>query len=153
VSNYTARHELQDVLARVQQQMTDLAAVQKKQASMTATAAVADGTVHVTVNARGVVTRTVIDEAYLEDHDFTELGAHVTDAARTAAREVAHRVAELMVPLNERRKEFPSLSDIAEGAPDLRSLFDDLNNASPRPAANQGSDEWDEPTDYPTVRS
>jgi DNA-binding protein YbaB len=155
VSNGAARHELEDVLARVQEQMTDLAEVQKKQAAMTAKAAAADGTVEVTVNARGAVIKTVVDEAYLEEYNFADLGGYITDAAQTAARNVAQRVAELMVPLNERRKQLPSLSDIVDGAPDLRSLFDDLNNASARPAATPDTrgDDWEEPTDYPTVRS
>lgn len=130
MTNDAARHELADVLALAQEQMADLAAMQKKRARLSATAAVADGTVEVTVNAQGLVTNTVIDEAYLEDFDFADLGDYVTKAAQTAAREVGQRSAELLTPLAERRKKFPALSDIVEGAPDFRDLMPDLTMAA-----------------------
>jgi DNA-binding protein YbaB len=154
VSNDAARHEVEDVLARVQEQLAGLATVRQKQAALTARASVADGTVEVTVDARGVVIKTVVEESYLEEFGFAELGGHITAAAQSAARDVAHRTAELMTPLNEQRKALPSLSDIVDGAPDLRSLFDGLRSEAPAtPAARDDGDGWEESTNYPTVRS
>jgi DNA-binding protein YbaB len=91
VSNDAARHELADVLALVQEQMSDLAAMQKKRAALTATAEVADGNVKVTVNAQGVLVNTVIDESFTDDYDFADLGDFITEAAQAAAREVPPR--------------------------------------------------------------
>lgn len=153
MTNDAARHDLEDVLARVHEQMSDLAEVQKKQAAMTARATVADGTVEVTVDARGTVLKTVLDEGYLDDHEFAELGDHFTAAAQAAARDVQQRIAALMVPLSERRAALPSLSDILAGAPDLRSLFDDLENSRTQSAPADDGDGWEDPTAYPTVRS
>jgi DNA-binding protein YbaB len=152
MSNDAARHDLDDVLARVHQQMADLSEVRNKQAAMTATAAVADGTIEVTVDARGTVIKTLVDETYLDDYEFAELGDHITAAARAAARDVQQRIAALMVPLNEQRSALPSLSDILPGAPDLRSLFNDLNSTTDLTASDDG-DGWEESTAYPTVRS
>src|SRR3954463_12839511 len=111
-----------EVLALVQEQMADIAAMQQKQAEITAKAAVADGMVEVTVNARGHLIDTVIDESYLDEHEFSELAEHVTAAAQAAVQDAARRVTELMVPISERRKQFPSLSEFIDGAPDLRDL-------------------------------
>lgn len=141
-----------DVLALVQEQLADIAAVQKQQAELTATGAAADGMVEVTVNVAGHVLKTVIDESYLEEHEFDELSDHITEAAQAAARDAARLAAEMMGPINERRKRFPSLSDIVDGAPDLR----DLAPAWPQPTttARQDADDRDGPEEstFPTVR-
>jgi DNA-binding protein YbaB len=122
VDNDAARHELTEALALVQEHMADLAIVEKRRAALSATATAADGTVAVTVNANGVVSNTVVDQSFLDSHDFVDLGHFVTAAAQAAARDVATRTAELLAPLAARRERFPSLSDIVEGAPDIRDL-------------------------------
>lgn len=143
-----------EVLALVQEQMADIAAMQKKQAEITAKAAVADGMVEVTVNAHGHLIDTIIDESYLDEHEFSELAEHVTEAAQAAVKDAARRVTELMVPISERRKQFPSLSEFIDGAPDLR----DLAPPGFRPAAAAGShhdhvdDDGREDNPFPTVR-
>lgn len=149
MSNDAARHELAEVLALAQQQMADLAAMQKKRAALTASAAVADGTVEVTVNAQGILTRTVIDESYLDEFDFADLGEYITSAVQVAAREVGKRSAELLVPLSERRKQLPALSDIVEGAPDFREFMPDLTIKPPvpgvaDPVVDRGDDDFDD---------
>jgi DNA-binding protein YbaB len=160
VSNDAARHELAEVLALAQEQMADLAVMQKKRAALTAEAAVADGTVEVTVNAQGIVTNTVVDESYLDEFDFADLGGYITQAAQAAAQEVGRRSAEMLTPLNERRKKFPSLSDIIDGAPDFREMMtdltmklpvDDVNGTNPEPPGED--DGWVDNAPYnPTVR-
>jgi len=143
-----------EVLALVHEQMADIAAVQRKQAELTASGTAADGLVEVTVNAQGHLIKTVIDEAYLEDFEFEELSDHITEAAQAAAREAARRVAEMMAPITERRQGLPSLSEIVEGAPDLRDLtppwLDPFGAARPRqdPGESDGTDD----TAFPTVR-
>jgi DNA-binding protein YbaB len=143
-----------EVLALAQEQLADIAAVQKKQAKLTASASAADGLVEVTVNNCGHVLKTVIDESYLDEYEFEELADHITEAAQTAARTAALRVSEMMGPIDERRKAFPSLSEIVEGAPDLRDLMppglDPFSMAGPRRDA--GRDEGGEETAFPTVR-
>jgi DNA-binding protein YbaB len=151
VSNDAARHELAEVLALAQEQMADLAAVHKKRATLTANATVADGTVEVTVNAQGIVTRTVIDETYQDEFDFADLGDYITAAAQAAAREVGKRSAELLAPMTERRKQFPGLSDIVEGAPDFRDWMPDLTALRPEPASTVDTDEGDDDGSFTTT--
>lgn len=123
LSNDARRHQLTEVLALAQEQMADIAAVQRKQAAITATGVVADGLVQVTVNAAGHVVDTVIDDAYLDDYEFDQLAEHITTAAQQAVRSATSQMAELMAPLTERRSRFPSLSELVDGAPDLRELM------------------------------
>lgn len=152
MGNDAARHELADVLALAQEQMADLAAMQRKRAQLSATAAVADGTVEVTVNAQGLVTKTVIDESYLDDYEFSDLGDHVTSAVQAAAREVGRRSAELLVPLTERRRQFPALADIVSGAPDFKDLMPDLSmTPSAAESARPDVDDFDDGTSYDTT--
>lgn len=154
MSNDAARHQMAELSALVQEQLADIAAMQKKQAQLKASASAADGLVEVTVNAHGHVVETVIDESYLDEFEFEELADHVTEAAQAAAREAGRRVSAMLVPINERRKAFPSLSEIVEGAPDLRDLvppgLDPYSAVEPRRAA--GRDEGGEETAFPTVR-
>jgi DNA-binding protein YbaB len=142
-----------EVLALVQEQMADIAAMQKKQAEITAKGAAAGGMVEVTVNAHGHLVETVIDESYLDEHEFKELAGHVTEAAQAAVKDAARRVTEMMVPISERRKRFPSLSDFIDGAPDLR----DLVPPGPRPDSagsrhDHVDDDGREENAFPTVR-
>ena len=106
----------------------------------------------VTVDARGVVSKTDVDESYLDDYELADLGDFVTAAAQEAAGEVGRRSAELLAPLAERRARFPSLSDIVDGAPDIRDLVSHLHSADrpPQPTDDGG---YEATSDYPTVRS
>ncbi|MGX9791295.1 YbaB/EbfC family nucleoid-associated protein [Mycobacterium sp. MMS18-G62] len=155
MSNDALRHEMTEVLALVQEQLADIAGVQKRQAELTAMVAVADGMVEVTVNAAGHVIKTVIDDAYLDEFEFDELADHITEAAQSAARDVALRATEMLAPINERRKRFPSLSDIVEGAPDLRDLVPAWPPPDPAaPPHQHDADQGDvsEDSTFPTVR-
>jgi DNA-binding protein YbaB len=151
MDNDGARHELTDALALLQEHMSELATVERKRAALSATATVADGTVVVTVDAHGVVSNAAIDESYLDERDLAELGDFVTAAAQEAARDVERRSVELLAPLAERRAQFPSLSDIVDGAPDIRNLLANLhpdNRAQPTTAEHE-----EEASPYPIVRS
>ncbi|WP_454232409.1 YbaB/EbfC family nucleoid-associated protein [Mycolicibacterium fortuitum] len=144
MDNDAARHELIDALALVQEQFADLAVVEQERATSSSSATSAGGTVTVTVDCDGVVIHTQVSENYLDDHDLADLGQHITDAAQAAARDIEQKLAEFLAPLARRREQMPSLSDIVDGAPDIRELL------STRLAVPQRSDE---PDDFPTVRS
>jgi len=123
LTNDAARHRLTDVLALLQSQVADIAAMREKQAALQLTGRVADGTVEVTVNARGQLVKTVIDKSFLDDHDFDDLGDYVTEAAQAAVKDAAQRVAVMLAPINERHKKFPSFSEIVDGMPDPGDLM------------------------------
>jgi DNA-binding protein YbaB len=154
VDNDAARHELAEALALVQEHMADLAIVEKKRAALSATASTAAGRVVVTVDSRGVVSKAAVDESYLDHYDLAELGTYFTVAAQSAASDVERQTAELLAPLAERRARFPSLSDIVEGAPDIRDLVPPLNPVDQKQHwARDHEHHGDEPGHYPTVRS
>lgn len=143
-----------DVLAQVQEQMADLAAVQRKQAELTASATTADGLVEVTVNAHGHLTQTVIDETYLDEFEFEELAGHITEATQTAIRNAATQMQEMMAPILERRQSLPGLSEIIDGAPDLRDFKPPAFESSvvaARRTDRDGNDGADASA-FPTVR-
>jgi DNA-binding protein YbaB len=154
LNNDALRHEMVDVLALVREQMADIAAVQKKQAELTATGEAADGMVEVTVNASGQLLKTVIDQSYLDEYEFDELADHITEAAQAAVRDATHRMSEMMVPIGERRKRFPSLSEFVEGAPDLRDLVPEWRQsvASTSSRDERDDDEGMQDNAFPTVR-
>jgi DNA-binding protein YbaB len=151
VDNDAARHELVEALALVQEHMADLAVVKRKRAALSASATAAGGTVKVTVNADGVVSNVAVDESYLDSCELADLGNDVTAAAQAAARDVQGQSAELLAPLAERRERFPSLSDVVDGAPDIRNLLSRFNSAVQQSARDRDHDA--DAGDYPIVRS
>jgi DNA-binding protein YbaB len=153
VDNDAARDDLTEALALVQEHMADLAIVEKKRAALSATATAADGTVVVTVDARGVVSTAAVDESYFDDYDLAELGHYVTAAAQAAAGDVERQTAELLAPLADRRAQFPSLSEVVDGAPDIRALVPHLNSVDQQQQhARDGKPGREDARDYPTVR-
>lgn len=122
-----------ELVAQAQEQLANIAAIQRQQAALTATASVADGMVQVSVNARGVVTETRIDHDYLDEHDVEDLGHDITDAAQQAAATVQRRASALMEPLTEHRAALPSLSEIISGATDLRDFESQVPTVSTAP--------------------
>jgi DNA-binding protein YbaB len=154
VDNDAARHELTEALALVQEHVGELAIVERKRAALSATATAAGGTVVVSVNAQGVVSETAVDESYFDEYDVAELGNCITAAAQAAARDVERQTAELLAPLVERRAQFPSLSDVVDGAPDIRNLVPNLHPLDQAPQFADDDDHGgEEPGAYPTVRS
>ncbi|MGE2818039.1 YbaB/EbfC family nucleoid-associated protein [Mycobacterium heidelbergense] len=161
MSNETMRDRLDEVLAGLQSQLADVAAAQKKQAALRVEGRAAEGTVEVTVNARGQVVNVVIDTSYLDEHDFDELGGHVLQAAQAAVREAGQQVAALLAPINQRDKAFPALSDIVEDITQLRDAMpaglDDFAAGAPWKKASGVSvggrdDDGDDEARFPTVR-
>ncbi|WP_157896303.1 YbaB/EbfC family nucleoid-associated protein [Mycobacteroides chelonae] len=122
MSDELSKIDFTEILAQAQEQIAEITAIQKKQAALVTTSTAAEGMVSVSVNARGVIIETKIDRDYLDEFDLEDLGHHITQAAQAAANEVQSKAAALMGPATERRKAFPSLSEIVAGAPDIRDF-------------------------------
>jgi DNA-binding protein YbaB len=154
VNNDAANDDLINVLALVQEQMQDLSVMQQRRAALTATAKGADGMVEITVDAQRMVTKTVIDEAYLDEFELADLGGHITTAAQQAAQEIERQSAALLAPLTERRQEISSLSGVVGDAPDFSDLMSSLTSfATPASShADDGDDDPKEHSSFPTVR-
>lgn len=154
VSNDSIRNEFSEVLALVQEQMRDLSNIQQQRSTMTASATAADGMVEVTVNAQRTVVETVVDESYLEDHDFAELGGHITSAAQAAVRQLDKRSEALLAPMNERRKAVSEISGNVIGLPGFRealaevSAMGDSLQSQPKRTDNDG----DVDSSFPTIK-
>ncbi|WP_167472146.1 YbaB/EbfC family nucleoid-associated protein [Nocardia arthritidis] len=108
------------VLEQVQEQMRQIARVQRERVQLTASATVRKR-VTVTVNADGMIIETKFAPG-IEDLSFGEIAKAVTAAAQQATAEVARKGQELMAPLQERRSRLPKLSDLLEDMPDLDAL-------------------------------
>jgi DNA-binding protein YbaB len=128
MTNDTARHDFAEVLALVQDQMRDLAQLQEKRRLLTATAYAADNTVEVTVDAQRMVTKVVIDESYLEDFEFADLGEIIAGAAREAAEDVERQGAALLAPMTERRGEISALSGAIIDVPEFPEALANLTS-------------------------
>jgi DNA-binding protein YbaB len=162
LSNDAARDRVGEVLADLRDELADIASIQKKQAELKVAGQAADGSVEVTVNARGQVVKTVIDTSYLDDHGFEDLGGYITEAAQAAAGEAGRRVAEMLAPINERSRKLPSFSEIVEGLPDPSDVMPpglDLfgpgsrrREDSPVSSAGARYDDGDGETEFPAVK-
>jgi DNA-binding protein YbaB len=157
-----AGDRLGEVLAGLRGQLVDFAAVQKEQAALCVEAQAAGGSVEVTVNARGQLVKAVVDESFLDGHDVGELGGYIVEAAQCAARDAQRRVAEMLAPINERHRTFPSFAEIVEGVPDLGDVMppglDVVGGAGHRDQGAGGfgaggwCDDGEGGAEFPTVR-
>lgn len=150
------RGEVGHTISLVQQQMRELAVMQQKQTALTATGTAAEGMVEVSVDSRRVVTKTVIDESYLDEYEFGDLSGHITAAAQLAAQELERRSAAFLVPLTERRQEISSLAGRVAGVPNFTELLSGMSSFA-ADELRRGSDgvgnDMEEQSTYPTVRS
>ncbi|WP_327112624.1 YbaB/EbfC family nucleoid-associated protein [Nocardia sp. NBC_01730] len=101
------------------QQMQLISGLQQQRARLTASASVRDRRVTVTVNADGVVIETKFSSD-IDDLDYDEIAAAMTQAAQQAAAEIARRTDELLAPLTEQKMTMPKFSDLVEGFPDVQ---------------------------------
>jgi DNA-binding protein YbaB len=156
VSNDAAEHEFAHVMALVQEQMQELTAMEQKRATLTATGTAADGTVEVTVDAQRLVTSTVIDESYLDDFEFADLGGYITTAAQAAGVEIEQRSAALLAPLTQRREEISSASGSVVDIPDFQEMVSGLRASTtvdgPMRTGDAGDAGAEEVPSFPTVR-
>ena len=148
------QHNLEHILAVAQEQMQDLAVLQQQRATLTAKGASADGTVQVTLDAQRTVISTVIDESYLEEFEFTDLGGHITTAAQQAAQEIERQSAVLLAPLTKRREEMMSFKNLGEDVPDFGKLLSNLLGSPGVDVRPAGENDVGAENDsrFPTVR-
>ncbi|WP_328393382.1 YbaB/EbfC family nucleoid-associated protein [Nocardia sp. NBC_00416] len=100
-------------------EMQLISQLQVQRARLTASASVRDRRVTVSVNADGVVIETKFSSD-VDDLDYDELAAAMTQAAQQAAAEVMRLTEELLQPLTERNVAMPKFSDLVEGFPDVQ---------------------------------
>jgi DNA-binding protein YbaB len=157
VNNDDAQHDFTHVFALAQEQMRDLSIMQQRRSQLTAKASAADGAVEVTVDAQRMVTKTVIDESYLDEFELADLGGHITSAAQQASRELERLTAELIAPLTARRQEISSLAGLVTDAPDFGDMLAGLSSAVSANDqvrhAHQDDGGTEESPRYPTLRS
>jgi DNA-binding protein YbaB len=154
VSNDAESQDFTHMLSLVQEQMQGLSVMQERRAALTATATAAEGTVEITVDAQRTVTKTVVDETYLDEFELSDLGGYITTAAQQAAQEIDRQSAALLAPLTERRQEISSLSGLVADAPDFGDLIAGLGSLAAPPASrtDDGDDGLEEHSRFPTVR-
>ena len=156
MNNDGVQHDLTHVLALVQEQMREVSVMQQRRSELTAKGDAADGLVEVTVDAQRMITRTVIDDSYLDEFEFADLAGHVTTAAQGAIRKVDRMAAELLTPLTARRQEISSFAGLVADAPDFADLIAGLGATAasgdrPRHAYHDGDGVEEDPR-YPTLR-
>ncbi|WP_156748633.1 YbaB/EbfC family nucleoid-associated protein [Mycobacterium sp. 1465703.0] len=145
------RGELGHMFSLVQEQMREMVVMQQKQTALTATGTAADGMVKVSVDARRIVTKTVIDESYLDEFEFADLSGHITDAAQSAVQEIEQRSADLLAPLTERRQQISLMAGRSGDVPDFAGLLAGFNSSTADSPRDEG-DGMEEHSTFPTVR-
>ncbi|MGV9712477.1 YbaB/EbfC family nucleoid-associated protein [Gordonia sp. NPDC003424] len=103
--------------------LSEMATIREKAIQLTATATELDGRLRVTVNAKGLVIDTVVDEDALATVTASRLGAAFTAATQRAAQDVAQQSQELWAPAIEKQQALPRATDILDGLPDFGSFF------------------------------
>lgn len=98
--------------------MRQLAEIEQQRAELAVSAAMADGSVTVTVNADGHLTDLEFS-ADISSFSYTEIAAAVVETTRLAVFEVGRRSAELLAPLNDSNAQMPDLSELMEGFLDI----------------------------------
>ncbi|UGT60566.1 YbaB/EbfC family nucleoid-associated protein [Nocardia asteroides] len=131
------------MLNGLSEQMRDIAEVQRKRSLLTATVTACEKRIEVTVNADGLLVETKFADDIL-DLEMDEIALNITAAVQQAAAKVAEQAAELMKPVGERRDSLPALSDIVDGAPDLRGF---IPQPPVTPTVPPTSPEWPENRD------
>jgi DNA-binding protein YbaB len=121
MTNERLAADMATMLEGLQDQLHGIAELQRQRSLLTATAAVGEKRVQVTVNADGMVVETKFS-ADISDLSYDEIAEYVTAAAQAATEGVMRRSRELMQPLIERKSRLPKLSEIVEGAPDLEDV-------------------------------
>ncbi|MFW0796535.1 YbaB/EbfC family nucleoid-associated protein [Gordonia sp. CPCC 205515] len=117
--------DIEPLLGTMNSLLSDIASTRTKAIELTATASELDGRVQVSVNARGIVTETILDEDALTTLTPQRLGAAITAAAQAAAQEVNARTQELWAPITAKQQSLPRASQIFDGLPDIAAKLAD----------------------------
>jgi DNA-binding protein YbaB len=134
MENERTAADFADLMDTVNGQIRAIAEAQRKRVDLVATASARDGRVTVTCNADGVPIETEFSDD-IDDLDYDDIAAAVTEAAQAAAADVARQAQELIAPIQKTRSRLPSLSSMVEGLPDLRAKTPEPQRASFDPPA------------------
>ncbi|MCM6776077.1 YbaB/EbfC family nucleoid-associated protein [Nocardia sp. CDC159] len=149
MTNDRAKADLADLFDTVNTHIRSIAEAQRQRTALTAAASAGEGRVHITVNADGVVIETRFAED-IDDLDYDEIAAAVTEATQLAAVEVARRAEELIAPIRSTRSRLPSLSEIVADLPDLRAKVPEPQRAPMDPPSARRHLDY---SDTPRARS
>lgn len=129
MSNEHVKAEMVQLLDEMRGQMREVARIQQARAEIIGRATVRKR-VTVTTDANGVVLEVRFGSG-IADLSYAEIADAVVRASGTAAADAARQVRELMAPLQQRRTGMPALSDLVQGAPDIRSALPPLTGELP----------------------
>ncbi|MYR07556.1 hypothetical protein GTV32_15145 [Gordonia sp. SID5947] len=121
--------------------MSEMGEIRQTAAALTATATELGGRVQVTVNARGIVVETVVDEDALTTVTARDLGAAFTSATQKAAQQVAEKAQELWAPIIEKQKSLPRASNLLDGLSDITTMFGTRSEPPLHPHRHDDPDE------------
>lgn len=142
MENERTAADFADLMDTVNGQIRAIAEAQRKRVELVATASARDGRVTVTCNADGVPIETEFSDD-IDDLDYDDIAAAVTEAAQAAAADVARQAQELIAPIQKTRSRLPSLSSMVEGLPDLRAKTPEPQRASFDPPAARADTDAD----------
>jgi len=142
MENERAAADFADLMDTVNGQIRAIADAQRKRVDLMATASARKGRVTVTCNADGVPIDTEFSDD-IDDLDYDDIAAAVTEAAQAAAADVARQAQELIAPIQKTRSRLPSLSSMVEGLPDLRAKTPEPQRASFDPPAARSNEDAD----------
>ncbi|MGV9662198.1 YbaB/EbfC family nucleoid-associated protein [Nocardia niigatensis] len=129
MSNEHAKTEMVELLDEMRRQMREVARIQRARAQITGRATTRKR-VTVTTDANGTVTDVRFGSG-IADLSYPEIADAFVRASAAAAADAARQVRELMAPLQRRRMAMPTLSDLVEGAPDIRAMIPPLTGELP----------------------
>jgi DNA-binding protein YbaB len=101
-------------------QMGAIADIEQRAAQLTATAAVHDERIVVTVNADGHLIDIHFSEK-VNSLSYSEISAGTLAAVQAAAADVRQQAEELIAPLRQSRAQVPALHEMIAGLPDLQA--------------------------------
>ncbi|MGF6881218.1 DNA-binding protein YbaB [Nocardia sp. GAS34] len=140
VIDEAARNRLSDAMEHLKAQMTTLVESHQQWAELTATGSAGNSRVTVVVNANGVVIETKFAND-IDDLDYPEIAAAVTQAHQNAVAELTRKTADLMEPAYEQAMAGVGLEDLVPGLPDpLDPLSALVRPDTEQPAGEAGDD-------------
>lgn len=130
--------DIAELMANLRVQMGAIADIEQRAAQLTATAAVHDERIVVTVNADG----DLIDIQFSDkvtSLSYPEIGAGILAATQAAVADVRQQAQELIAPIREQREQVPTLHEMIAGLPDLQAEI-----PAPPPVLTEHPDPVDE---------
>jgi DNA-binding protein YbaB len=112
--------DIAELMDSLRAQMGAIADIEQRAAQLTASAAVHDERIVVTVNADGHLIDIQFSDN-VKSLSYPEISAGVLAAARAAAADVRQQAEELIAPMHEQRAQVPALHEMIAGLPDLQA--------------------------------